>query len=40
MLHIYILIEQALSNPNILYAGKTMTAGAWKTNDKGENWGV
>ena len=36
--HIY-TVEQALSNPNILYAG-TATAGAWKTNDKGENWSL
>ena len=34
--HVY-TVEQSVSNPNILYAGSA-TAGAWKTNDKGENW--
>ena len=34
--HIY-TVEQSISNPNILYAGSA-TAGAWKTNDKGNNW--
>ena len=36
--HIY-TVEQALNNPNVLYAGSA-TAGAWKTNDKGENWNL
>lgn len=34
--HIY-TVEQAASNPNVLYAG-TATAGVWKSTDKGENW--
>ncbi|MEC7646254.1 MAG: T9SS type A sorting domain-containing protein [Bacteroidota bacterium] len=36
--HVY-TVEQSVSNPNILYAGSA-TAGAWKTNDKGENWSL
>ncbi|MDA9807970.1 T9SS type A sorting domain-containing protein [Flavobacteriales bacterium] len=36
--HIY-TIEQAASNPNVLYAGSA-TAGAWKTIDKGDNWNL
>ena len=34
--HVY-TVEQAVSNPNVLYAGSA-TAGAWKTIDKGANW--
>lgn len=34
--HVY-TVEQASSNPDILYAG-TATAGLWKTTDKGANW--
>jgi len=34
--HVY-TVEQSVSNPNILYAGSA-TAGAWRTNDKGDNW--
>lgn len=34
--HVY-TVEQARSNPNILYAG-TATAGLWKSTDKGANW--
>ena len=34
--HVY-TVEQAVSNPNVLYAGSA-TAGAWKTTDKGANW--
>ncbi len=36
--HVY-TIEQAASNPNVLYAGSA-TAGAWKTIDKGDNWNL
>ena len=36
--HVY-TVEQAVSNPNILYAGSA-TAGAWKTIDKGANWNL
>ena len=36
--HVY-TVEQALSNPNILYAG-TATAGAWKSTDKGNSWNL
>jgi photosystem II stability/assembly factor-like uncharacterized protein len=36
--HVY-TVEQAVSNQNVLYAG-TATAGAWKTNDKGDNWSL
>jgi PKD repeat protein len=34
--HVY-TIEQAPSNPDVVYAG-TATAGVWKTTDKGLNW--
>ena len=34
--HVY-TIEQAVSNPNVLYAGSA-TAGAWKTINKGDLW--
>ena len=34
--HVY-TVEQSISNPNILYAGSA-TAGAWRSNDKGDNW--
>lgn len=34
--HVYI-VEQAKSQPNILYAG-TATAGVWKSINKGQNW--
>ena len=34
--HLY-TIEQSLSNSNVLYAGAA-TAGAWKSNNKGNNW--
>ena len=36
--HVY-TVEQSKSNSNILYAG-TATAGAWKTEDKGDNWNL
>ena len=34
--HLY-TIEQSLSNSNVLYAGAA-TAGAWKSDNKGDNW--
>ncbi|MFL2576966.1 MAG: PKD domain-containing protein [Flavobacteriales bacterium] len=34
--HLY-TVEQSLSNSNVLYAGAA-TAGAWKSNNKGNNW--
>jgi photosystem II stability/assembly factor-like uncharacterized protein len=36
--HVY-TVEQAVSNPNVLYAGSA-TGGAWKTIDKGDNWNL
>ncbi|MDG2138574.1 MAG: PKD domain-containing protein [Flavobacteriales bacterium] len=34
--HLY-TIEQSISNNNVLYAGAA-TAGAWRSDDKGDNW--
>ena len=34
--HLY-SIEQSVSNSNVLYAGSA-TAGAWRSDDKGDNW--